>query len=422
MDGPGRARSGAPTARRWPTSLRSLESRSYRQYFVGNFVSTAGQWMQRLAQDWLVLELTSSPRALGITLAMQFTPVLLGALWGGTIVDRSDLRRVLLLTQAASMVLALGLAFLTLTNLVELWMVWVFAASLGVVTVFDNPARHSLIMEMVDRDHIPNAVALNSAGHNLGRLAGPAVGGIIIGVVDVGAAFLINAVSFVPMLVAVYIADIVVREKRMDRESRSHDLVDGLRYVWSHVEIRTSLLLMLILSVFAQNYRVLLPGVAIATFGGGASLYGTFLALMGGGALLGGIFSMYVRRPTLRLIMAAGGAFGALSLLVPLSGSLVVVATVLVAMGLANSVFNISARSMELLRVDVQYRGRVMALHQMAFLGGTPVGGLLVGEIAERRGVTAGFLVAGTTIILGFVLVYAAVARRLAREHRVISS
>lgn len=392
-------RPGAATGA-WPHSLRSLQSQAYRRYWAGNLVSVGGQWMQRVAQDWLVWTLTDSPRALGVTMAFQFMPVLLGALWGGTITDRSDLRRVLLVTQAASACLALLLAALVWADAAQLWVVWLFAALLGLVTVFDNPARHSLIMHMTGEDHVANAVALNSIGHNLGRMIGPAVGGAVVAGLGVGTAFALNALTFMPMVAALYVMAPSPAPAGGAGHGGRRELISALRYVWSLTAVRTSLLLMLVVSVFAQNYRVLLPLLSRDLFGGGATLYGILLALIGVGALLGGLVSMHFERPTLGLILLSAALFGLLSLLVPWSGSVAVVGTVFVLLGAANSVFNISTRSLELLSVDAHYRGRVMALHQMMFVGGAPFGGLLLGQIAEVYGARWGFVTAGSTVLL----------------------
>lgn len=333
-----------------------------------------------------------------ITVA-QYLPVLLGSVWGGTIADRSELRRVLLLTQCCSAVLALSQGILAWTGAVQLWMIWVLATALGFVTIFDNPARHSLIMEMVGPEHLSNAVALNSASHSLGRVLGPAVAGITIGAIGVGPTFVLNAVSFVPMVAVLHRWAPTVRRSRDGRRRQRDEMVDGLRYLWFEIDVRTSLLLVLVVSVFAQNYRVLLPVLAEHGFAGGAGLYGTFVAVLGGGALVGTIIATHVERPTLRFVVVGGCAFGLLSLLVPAWSSIPAVCGVLVLLGVANSVLNTSSRSLELLAVAPAYRGRVMAVHQLMFVGGAPVGGLLLGSIAETSGAGWGFAVAGATVL-----------------------
>lgn len=387
--------------RSWREAFRSLQDPNYRRYFWANFVSVAGTWMQRVGQDWLVLELTGSAVALGMTLAVQFLPILLGALWAGGIVDRSDLRRVLLMTQLAMALLAVGLAALAGMGLVELWMVWVFAAALGIVETFDNPARHKLISRLVGRGDVPNAVALNSLSYNLGRLIGPSAAGLVIATGGLAVAFAVNAASFVPMLlvlIGLRMAPSSGTATHLPREERG-----TLRYVLSEPTVRRTLGLMLVVSLFAHNFRVLLPVLVVDRFGGGAGMYGTLLACMGVGALMGGMNAAGAGTPSLRRLIVAGTWFGALVMLIPPTSGLVQLAAVLMLVGATNTFFNVTARSLELLSSDEEYRARVMSVHQIVFVGTTPIGALLLGLIAETVGVTAGFVVSGVVILVAML-------------------
>jgi MFS family permease len=378
-------------------TFRSLAVPNYRRYFVGSAISVVGTWMQRVAQDWLVLQLTHSGVALGLASALQFLPVLVLGPWGGALVDRTDRRRLLIATQAASAVLAAVLGTVSATGVVTVSMVYALAFGLGVVTVFDSPARQTFVAEMVRPDLVVNAQSLYSTVHNGGRLVGPALAGVLIGTVGVAAAFWVNAVSFVAVLVMLWRIDV--------RQLRGTDLVaraprqvrDGLAYVARDPLLRRSLLLVAVVGVFGQNFRVVLPLLASTTYHGGPQAYGWLTAALGLGAVAGALGAAATARPSLPALLVSCLAFGLVNLVASAAPSLAWALPAMVAIGVANIVFNTLARTILLLHSEPAMRGRVMAVHSMVFLGSSPFGGLLVGWGCEAFGARSGLLVAGVT-------------------------
>ncbi len=388
-------------------ALRSLREGSYRKFFVGHAVSVVGTWMQRVAQDWLVFELTGSPVALGWTLAFQFLPMLVFGLWGGTLADRMDKRKIVMWTQAAQALLALALGLLAALGVVQLWMVYGLALLLGCVTVLDVPARHGLVSEMVPPENIVNAQSLSSSVHNTGRLVGPAVAGAVISLMGISAAFMLNSLSFIPVILALrsidpdslYRGEPAARARGQTREA--------LTYVWRRPRLRMTMLLVTVIALLGQNFRVVLPALAVDTLAGGASTYGNLMALLGLGAVVGALTTAWVGGTTGGWLTGAGLAFGAVCLAGAFAPGLWTVFALMVLLGATNSLFNTVALS--LLQVDSSssLRGRLASLHAVAFLGSTPFGGPLVGWIVESWGPRAGLAVGGGSALAAALVAFA---------------
>ena len=271
--------------------FRSFSQRNYRVYFAGHSVSVAGTWMQRIGQDWLLLELTGSPLVLGVALFCQFLPVLLLSPWGGLLVDRTDTRRLLMVTQALQAALAVTLAVVTLTGVATVTWVFLLAIGLGIVSAVDVPARQTFVSELVDDADIVNAQALTGVMHNLGRLLGPALAGVLILLVGVGITFVVNAVSFVAVLVSLTAID-VGRLHAVPVQPRGRgQLREGVAYVWRTPELRATVLIVAIVSLLGQNFRVVFPVLASETFAGDAGTYGVMTSALGIGAVLGSFAS-----------------------------------------------------------------------------------------------------------------------------------
>jgi MFS family permease len=370
---------GAATRR----TFRSLRVRNYRLYFIAQLISNSGTWMDRVAQAWLVLHLTGSGFDLGIVTGLQFLPVLLFGPWGGLVADRMDKRKLLYATQAGGGLIALALGILVETHTIQLWQVFLLAFCLGVMNLFDNPARQTFVFEMVGKEDLPNAVSLNSVVMNASRVVGPAVGGLVITLVGLGVCFLANAASFGAVLVGLALmrsrelhkVDPVVRAKGQLR--------DGFRYVWRTPSLRNTLIAMAVIGIFAYNFQVTLALLATVTFHGGAGSYAVLTSCMGIGAIVGGLTVAHRGRPTPRLLQGVALMFGALLAVVALSPSLAFAAVVIVFMGAASIAFIATANAELQLESEPAMRGRVMALYAMAFLGSTPIGGPLIGAIAE---------------------------------------
>ncbi len=377
----GRAVSAVRAAAR--QTFSSLRVRNFRLYFTAQLISVSGTWMQAVAQAWLVLHLTGSGVALGIVVGLQFLPMLLLGPFGGLVADRVDKRTLLFVTQSAGGLLALALGVLVVTDTVVLWQVYLLAGLLGVVNLFDNPARQTFMIEMVGRDDLPNAVSLNAALMNGSRIVGPAIGGVIITVFGLGVCFFVNAASYVAVIVGLAMmrtaelrpTEPVARAKGQVRE--------GFRYVWATPALRNVLLSVALIGIFAYNFTVTLALLAKVTFDGGAGAYAGLTACMGAGAVVGGLIAAHRAKPTPRLLQVLALVFGGLLAAVALAPTLLAADLLIVLMGAASIGFIATANATLQLTADPAMRGRVMALYAMAFLGTTPIGAPLVGAIAQ---------------------------------------
>jgi MFS family permease len=384
------------------TTFRSLRVRNYRIYFVAQIVSVSGTWMQSIAQGWLVLRLAPPGRAgvdLGIVFALQFLPMLLFGAYGGLIADRVDKRRLLYATQAAAGLLALVLGLLTAANTVVLWQVYLLALGLGFVNMFDNPARQTFVIEMVGKDDLPNAVSLNSVLMNGARVVGPAIGGILIATVGLAVCFLVNAASYVAVIIGLALMDGRALHRTGTVERARGQLRAGLHYVWRTPGIRDPLILVAVVGTLAYNFTVLLALFAKYTFGGGAGAYSVLTACMGAGAVIGGLVVAGRNRPNIHRLTAIGMVFGGLICLLAMSPTLAVAVAVVLPMGAFSIAFIATANATLQLRSDPSMRGRVMALYAIAFLGTTPIGAPLVGWISSETNPRAAFLVGGVATI-----------------------
>jgi MFS family permease len=359
---------------------------NFRLYFGGQVVSVSGAWMQRVAQSWLVLELTGSGAAVGAITAVQFLPILLLAPRGGLIADRMDKRRLLYVTQSLASLIALTLGVLVLTNVVELWMVFGLALALGLVGSVDNPTRNSFVMEMVGRSKLANAVALNSVLVNSARVVGPAVGGLLIVTVGIGWCFVINSASYLVFITAIS----VMRSDDIDRAKpelkQRGQLRDALRYVSVHPVLRSTLVMSAVIGLFAYEFEVVLPLLARFTFGGDADTFGAMFAAMGIGAVIGGLFVATRGRTSPRAILVAAVALATTIAATAFAPSVWIAYAMLVMVGMSSSAFLTLSNSVLQLESSAQLRGRVVGLRATAILGARPIGAPVVGWIGEHLG------------------------------------
>lgn len=400
-------------------TFRSLRVRNYRLFAGGQIVSLTGTWAQRVAQSWLVLELSNdSGVALGIATALQFLPVLLFGLYGGVLADRYDKRRLLIGAQAAMGVLALILALLDLTGTVQLWHVYALAFGLGLASVVDTPVRQAFVSEMVGPDDLPNAVGLNSATFNSARIVGPAVAGIAIAAVGTGWVFAANALSYVAVLVglrAIRTAELYPSQRLARAKGQ---LREGLSYVRRRPELLIPMVLVFVIGTFGLNFEITLALIVKNVFELDAGAYGLLTAFFAAGSLIGALAS--ARRtgpPRQRTLLGAAIVLGLLIIAVGLAPNLPVMAALLVPTGMAALTFTTTTNSSLQLASAPQVRGRVMALYVLVFLGGKPVGGPLIGAIAEVFGPRSSLLVGGAVTALAGVIAAVALAR--ARSLRV---
>ena len=380
---------------RGSSMFSSLRIRNYRLFFLGQVVSNTGTWMQRIAQDWLVLSLTGSSAAVGITTALQFLPMLLFGLYGGVLVDRLPKRPVLLVTQTAMGVTGVLLAFLTLSGHVQVWHVYLAAFAVGLATVVDNPARQSFVSEMVGPGQLQNAVSLNSANFQSARLVGPAVAGVLITGVGTGWAFLFNGLSFVAPIAGL----LLMRARDLNAVERAPrgkgQLREGLRYVAGRPELLWPIVLVGFIGTFGFNFPVWLSAFADDIFDAGAGAYSLFNTLIAVGSLAGALLAARRGRPRLRVLIAAAVGFGVLEMAAAVAPNLWLFALLMVPIGIAGLTVNVTANTAVQMGTDPAMRGRVMALFMMVFMGGTPLGAPLVGWITDTYGSRVGFAAGG---------------------------
>lgn len=388
------------------STFASLRIRNFRLFLSAQVVSVTGTWMQSVAQMWLVLHLTGSGLALGITAALQFLPMLLFGTYGGLLADRIDKRRLLMLTQSLAGITALVLASLTLAGVVQLWMVYGLAFILGMVNVFDNPARQSFVTELVGRDKLTNAIGLNSAVFTGARVIGPAIAGILITLVGTGFCFLYNGLSYFPVVVALMLMRTSELNRGVPMPRAKGQIREGLRYAWNRPQLRLPLLLMLVIGLLAFNFSVLMPLMARYVFNSGAGTFGLLMSFMGIGAFVGALFSANRRMPTHRLLALAGALLGVFLIGAAVAPSLWWELAVLVPMGGAMTTFQATANSLLQLNSEARFRGRVMALYVIVFIGSTPIGGPIVGWIAQQYGARAGLALGGIAALLASVVIF----------------
>ncbi|WP_407701027.1 MFS transporter [Wenjunlia vitaminophila] len=392
-------------------TFASLRNRNYRLFAGGQVVSNTGTWMQRIAQDWLVLTLTGSSAAVGITTALQFLPMLLFGLYGGVLADRYPKRVLLFLTQSAMGLFSLVLAALTLSGAVEVWHVYLMAFLLGLATVVDNPTRQAFVVEMVGPRDLRNAVSLNAANFQIARIVGPAIAGVLIAAVGSGWAFAFNGMSFVAPIVAL----LLMRDAELHHVERAPrekgQLRAGLDYVAGRPELIWPIVLVGFVGTFGFNFPIWLTAFVDDVFHADAGTYGLLNTLMAAGSLVGALLA--ARRGTTRMRMLVGCVllFGVLEVVAALSPTYWLFAALLVPLGLVGMTFNTTANSSVQLATDPAMRGRVMSLYLMVFMGGTPIGAPLVGWVTDTYGARVGFLTGGLVSVSAAVVVGLVLAR-----------
>lgn len=376
--------------------FRSLRVRNYRLYAAGQLVSLTGTWMQRVAQDWLVLELTNSGTALGIVTALQFLPSLLFGLWGGVLADRYDKRKLLLATQTGLALVALILGVLDVTGIVQYWQVLVLALLLGLVSAVDSPVRQSFAVEMVGPDDLTNAVGLNSTIFNSARILGPAVAGVVIAAVGTGWAFVANAISSIAVLTGLALMrPSELRPSPAIARVRGQ-LRAGLRYVWHRQDLLLTMILVFVVGTFGLNFQITTALLAKQVFHRTATGYGLLSTALAVGACVGAVLATRRRtRPSLLFLLLAALSFGLLEIIAGSMPGFGGTALILVLVGLAMLSFTTAANSSVQLGVEATMRGRVMALYLMCFLGGTPLGAPIVGWVASTVGPRWGMIGGG---------------------------
>jgi MFS family permease len=378
-------------------SFNSLEVPNYRRYFAGQLISLSGTWMQTVAAIWLILTLTDSGIAVGLTTALQFLPMLLIGAWGGLLADRIPKRKLLITTQALMAIPAVFLFAVTATGVVEPWMVFLAVFAMGSVNAIDNPARQSFVMEMVGPGRVVNAVSLNSVIVQMARIVGPALAGLLIAGFGVVPCFALNALTFVAMIVALWGMDPQGLHTEPVAPREPGAIRAGLRYVLRTPELAVPLALMALVGTLGFNFQVVLPLLAKFSFDGGATTYAVMVSAMAVGSIAGALVNGAHGQTGPRLIAGGALAFGASALLSAAMPSLAFEIPMLALLGAAAVTFAATINSTLQLAVAPKMRGRVMALYSVVFLGSTPIGGPLTGWLAETYDPRVALLLAGVT-------------------------
>lgn len=389
----------------------ALKYRNFRLFWFGQMISLVGTWIQNVGQGWLVLELTNnSAFKLGLVTMLQTLPILLFSLYAGAVVERHPKRNVLLVTQSLLTVLAAVLATLVYTGVVQYWHVLLLAFLLGSTNAFDMPARQSLYAEVVDKEALTSAISLNSMIFNLGRILGPGLAALLIGVLGIATCFYLNALSFLPVIIGLYLMDISHLKLERRNGKTWEGVTEGLRYVRQRPSIYLALIMVGIMSMLCMNFNVWIPTMAKVDLKMNVTDYGVLMTYLGLGAFAVSIYLSMTRTRSAAVRMFWVGAFGLASFLVLLHfpRALWVISVLLFLAGASMQLFNTMANTTIQLESDDRFRGRVMSLFSLAFLGVTPLGSLYAGWVAQQFGVRAAFLVSGLLglFIAGAVYVF----------------
>ncbi|PMX28786.1 MULTISPECIES: MFS transporter [Pseudomonas] len=369
-------------------TFRSLRSVNYRIWAAGALVSNIGTWMQRTAQDWLVLtQLTPhNAAAVGIVMSLQFGPQLLLLPWTGFAADHYDQRKLLIVTQAVMGMLALTLGVFTITGFVELWHVYVFAFLSGCASAFDAPVRQIFVAELVGEKDLSNAIALNSTSFNMARLIGPAVAGLTIASVGTGWAFLLNGTSFFAVLASLFFLRVSGQPVKVRALRSKGSLTEGLRYVWARPDLKAILLMLFLIGTFGMNFPIFISTMAVSVFHADARAYGLLSSTLAIGTIAGALLAAGRERPQFKSLLTGAAVFGAGCTLAALAPNYWLFAVALVIIGVGAMTFSNTTNSLMQLSTDPAMRGRVIALRVGVALGGTPIGAPIVGWVADHLG------------------------------------
>jgi MFS family permease len=383
--------------------------RNYRLFFTGQVISLVGTWMQNIALAWYVIELTHSAVAVGFLAFCRFAPFTVFGLISGVVADRFDNRRQVMVTQASSMIVAAALTVLAVSGADLVWLAYLLAAASGTALVFDAPARHALTFQMVGRDELPNAVALNASLFNASRVVGPAAAGVIVAAFGVAVCFALNTVSFLAVLTSLALMrtdELVPVDRPKEHPSWLSSIREGLSYARRSPRVRLVLLMTTVVSTVGFNFHVLVPVLSSETLDAGPRTFGILSAAFGAGALTGALLTASLGRASWKALVAGVGGFSiSLLLLAPLH-TVVACAVLLYVVGVCFTLWTSNSQSMLQLAVPDHLRGRVLSLWLFAFAGLAPLGGLLAGWLSDVGGTELAFAVAGAT---GLVMTTAAV-------------
>jgi MFS family permease len=389
-----------------PRLTRALRHRNYRLFFSGQLISLVGTWMQTIAESWLVYRLTGSAALLGVAGFASQIPVFLLATVGGTVADRGNRHRIMIITQTASMVLPLILAGLVFSGRVQVWHVFTLAAALGVVNAFDVPARQAFVVDMVGKEDLVNAIALNSSLVNGARTIGPAVAGILLAAVGEGWCFLLNGLSYIAVITGLLLMKLPARRKILHTHPALAATIEGFRFIRRSPPIRDLLLMIGLVSFAGMPFAVLMPIFADSILHGGPRGLGLLMASAGFGSLCGALIlaSRSTIRGLGRIVAASALIFGVALTMFALSRLFWLSAVLLLVVGMSMITQAASSNTLIQSMVPDALRGRVMAVYAMMFMGMSPIGALVEGALAERIGAPYTLVIGGCVCIAGAIV------------------
>ena len=398
-------------ARGMRRTFRALRHRNYRLFFFGQMISQIGTWMQTTAQAWLVLELTHSALLLGLVGVLQYLPIMLLSLFGGVLADRMPKRTLLLVTQSVALVQAALLWILVVTGTVQVWHIMLLAALLGITNALDTPTRQAFVSEMVGREDLPNGIALNSSLVNIARVLGPGLGGVLIAWLGVAPLFLLNAVSFLAVIIGLFMIDsrtlhaLPGRQTDEKKPGTFQSVREGLSYVWHMPTVLLVIGVIGVIVLFGVNFNVMLPLFATDVFHAGPVGYGLISAAYGLGALFSALWVAWGNQtPSIRVLLIAALAFGALEIAFALSHLYILSFPLLAGIGFAQIVMSTTANTTIQTVTPNYLRGRVISVYLLVYAGSLPVGNLLAGSLTTLFGASIAFLIGGTLCFVAAIV------------------
>lgn len=393
------------------STFSSFQQPNFRLYFTGQVISVSGTWMQNIAQGLLILQLTGSGTALGFLIALQFLPLLLFGSFGGVIADRFSKRKIFLIGQVIMAIIALLHTGFVMFGFTQVWIIYILALMMGFVTAVENPTKQTFIFEMVGKEHIKNAISLNSVMVNLARVIGPAMTAVIVPTAGLAACFLLNALSYLAVIFVLLKINTKELQTGMKLTKMKGQLSKGLQYVSGTPPLRNILIMMVILGTFTYEFPVILPLLAEFTFNNPSTGYAYLMTAMGLGAVLGGLYSANRKKMSLKSLIQIALLFGVFMLITAITPNLFLASVSMVVVGFLSINFNTSTNAMLQIKSDPEMRGRVMSLWSIAFLGTTPIGGPIIGWIGETFGARWGLAAGGFAAIFAAALVYFLIKR-----------
>jgi MFS family permease len=393
----------------------ALKHRNFRYYWIGMCVSTTGTWMQNIAQPWLAYKLTDSPLLLSLIGALQFTPVLLFSLFAGVLIDKLPKKNILIFTQSASLVITLVLAILAWTGKIQYWHILVTATALGFVNTIDMPARQSFVIELVGKEDLMNAIALNSTVFNLSRIIGPAIAGIVMGTIGIAACFFANSISFGAVVISLFfIKPMLVKKAPKNNAGIFINIKEGLQYIVKNEILLATILVMAVVGTFAPNFSVLVPVFAAKILNQHETGFGFLMSFMGIGSFFGAMLIATLSRsgPKKFILYIVPLIIGAFLIIDGYTSVYALTGIALAVTGFFFVMFTSSANSAMQLNSSGEYLGRVMSVYSLVFSGSTPIGNLYAGAIASRFNARVGFEACGAIIILLMVPIYIYLIRK----------